>query len=519
MMKMPKNLSFRNFSIVLFLILILTGWNIIQNTGSVLVDEDPLERYGVAGMSFELEEGLKFNVSKLGDFALSYMRGYFYRVGFDERESPFMAFSWSDTKPSNFEQCLKRSYNITEEIDLEIGFEEVYTHNISDHVLTYVKIKIEHEQPRNAYLGYWECNNSERFFTVLVEAPVSYNSSKLFDLFNQTVSSAVCHFPGQRPRSETDIKLPVDEKTLINVSVMIIFCVGFTFTFMMEGFPNFAHTSYAVIGSMASFYLTRFFNINPYDTWGFAALFGGFLGIILYLLIVRPIKCHGGYQDITLTLSFLVIALVIPSVASIFNYWARYYGQVPTRGYNLGFYDFNYRGIAGISIIAPATCVLLVIGLHYFLGESKIGISLRATAEDEKLAATLGINTFRAHMVSWFISGALAALAGSIMTIRGGMGLGGPDDMIISIMSGSILGGTSNIYGAIIGGLFVALGQDILRNIAFTFFGLPVLKWQGLLPIFFLVLSMSLFPHGILDGSSINLDRIRETALKILGMK
>ena len=515
---MPKYLSLRNFFIFFFLILAITGRNIIHNSGLTVDSDDPLEKYGVAGMSFELEGGLKFNVSKLGDFALSYMRGYYYRVDFDEREAPFIAFSWNDTKPCNFEECLKRSYNSTEEIVHEIGFEEEYTHNINDHVLTYAKIKIEHELPRNAYLGYWECNNSERFFTLLVQAPVDYNSSKLYDLFNQTASRLVCHFPGQRPRSEAELKLPIDEKILINVSVMIIFCVGFTFTFMMEGFPNFAHTSYAVIGSMASFYLTRFFNINPYDTWGFAALFGGFLGIILYLLVVRPIKRHGGYQEITLTLSFLVIALVIPSVASIFNYWARYYGQVPTRGYNLGFYDFNYRGIAGISIIAPATCVLLVICLHYFLSESKIGISLRATAEDEKLAATLGINTFRAHMVSWFISGALAALAGSIMTIRGGMGLGGPDDMIISIMSGSILGGTSNIYGAIIGGLFIALGQDILRNIAFTLFGLPVLKWQGLLPIFFLILSMSLFPHGILDGRSMNIERIKMRVLKILGI-
>ena len=137
---MPKYLSLRNFFIFFFLILAITGRNIIHNSGLTVVSDDPLERYGVAGMSFELEGGLKFNVSKLGDFALSYMRGYYYRVDFDERESPFIAFSWNDTKPRNSEECLQRSYNSTEEIVHEIGFEEEYTHNINDHVLTYAKI-------------------------------------------------------------------------------------------------------------------------------------------------------------------------------------------------------------------------------------------------------------------------------------------------------------------------------------------------------------------------------------------
>jgi len=319
----------------------------------------------------------------------------------------------------------------------------------------------------------------------------------------------------QTVKNSSNISLPINEKTLINISVMIIFCIGFTFTYMIEGFPNFAHISYAIIGSMVSFYLTSFLKINPYYTWGFATAFGGIIGIILYIFIVRPIKRNRGYQDITLTLTFLVIALVIPSIASIFNFWARFYGDIPTRGYNLRIFDFDFRGISGIAIISPVTCILLILVIHYFLTGNKIGISLRATAEDESLAATLGINTFRAHIVSWFISGALAALAGSIMTIQGEMGLTGADDMIVSIMSGSILGGTNNIYGAIIGGLFVALGQDILKNIAFTFFGLPALKWQGLLPIFFLVFSMTTFPNGLLNGNASNLRRIKTNLDKL----
>jgi branched-chain amino acid transport system permease protein len=298
--------------------------------------------------------------------------------------------------------------------------------------------------------------------------------------------------------------------TLINVALMIMLTVGFSFTFMMEGFPNFAHTSYAGLGSLVSFYLTRFFDFNPYDTWPFAALFGGLLGVVLYIGIVQPIRRRGGYQDITLTLTFIVIAQVLPFFYLIFNYWARYWGGEAARGYYLGYYDFNYNGIPGIAIISTAACILLIIGLRYFLTQNKIGLSLRAVAENRDLAATIGVNTNYAHYASWFISGALSSLVGSIMTIHSGTALGGPDGMIISVMSGAILGGVYNIYGAIIGGLFVALTQKLLNTIFFNIFGLAIMNWQGLFPLVFLILALFIFPNGVTGPGGIDKQRLND---------
>jgi branched-chain amino acid transport system permease protein len=286
---------------------------------------------------------------------------------------------------------------------------------------------------------------------------------------------------------------------------------------MMEGFPNFAHTSYATIGAMVSFYLTRFLNFHPYDTWIFAAFVGGLLGVGLYLVIVRPIRRNGGYQDITLTFTFLIISMVLPQIAYIFNWWARYEvaGGSTVRGYNLRYYDFGYRGIPGIAITSVAACILLVLWLRHFLTKDRIGLSLRAVAENEDLAGTIGINTYRAHLVSWFISGALSALVGSIMTMRSSVSVGGPDGLIVNVMSGAILGGVNNVYGAILGGLFVALAQDMLKDLFYIFFGLAVEKWQGLLPMIFLVTSLTLFPNGIISADGLNIERIKIAYQKI----
>lgn len=277
---------------------------------------------------------------------------------------------------------------------------------------------------------------------------------------------------------------------------------------MMEGFLNFAHTRYASIGAMVSFYLTRFMNFDPYETWPFAAIFGGFIAVVLYIFIVRPIRSRGRDKGITLTLTFLVLSFIIPSMLRIFNYWSRFWGDIPTDGYDLSRFDFTYSGIDGIVIMGPLTCLLLIIVLHYFLEKTKMGISLRAASENEDLARVMGINPFRAHCITWFISGFLSALAGSIIAIHHGMMIRSNDELIISIMSGALFGGLNNIYGSIFGGFFIALAQDFLKNFLYVFLGLPALKWQALLPTIFLVTIMVLFPEGITGEKSDILKKI-----------
>ncbi|HEX9913558.1 MAG TPA: branched-chain amino acid ABC transporter permease [Candidatus Bathyarchaeia archaeon] len=313
--------------------------------------------------------------------------------------------------------------------------------------------------------------------------------------------------------------LVLDAETLLNVALMIILCIGFTFTYMMEGFPNFAHTGYASIGALVSFYLTRIMGVNPYLTWPFSALAGGAIGVFLYVCIVRPIKRDRGYQDITLTFTFLVVAQVIPSLCYIFNYWSRFTLGHQTRNYSLGSLDFTWNGFKGITIAGPIMCLLLVIGVHLFLTRTRLGLSLRATSEDENLAATIGVNTFRAHCASWFLSGALAALAGSIITIHSGVGVGGADGLIINVMSGAILGGLDSIYGAIIGGIFIAVAQDALGQLIYMAFGLASEAWKGLLPLAFLLIATAFFPNGLTSHGDINVRGLRRRALRALGVQ
>ena len=291
--------------------------------------------------------------------------------------------------------------------------------------------------------------------------------------------------------------LNVDD--LINVSIMAVLCIGFTFTYMMEGFPNFAHTGYAIVGAITSFYLVRFQRFNPYDTWPFSILVGGTLGVILYIAIVRRIKQRGGNQSITLTFAFFAIATIIGSLSYIFSYWVSRVSY-PTQEYNLSRMDFWLYGSPGIVIVGLGTCLLIAIYLYYFLTKTTMGISLKALSEDEELAEVMGINSFRSHSLAWFISGGLSALAGSIIVIHQGMSPQDADLLIVTVMTGAIFGGLNSVYGAIIGGVFVAVAQKVLATLLFWLFGQTALTWAPIYPMVFLVVTLLFFPNGVMNS-------------------
>ena len=297
----------------------------------------------------------------------------------------------------------------------------------------------------------------------------------------------------------------------VNVSMLVILCLGFTWTFMMEKFPNFAHTSYASLGTMVSFYLVIIWGFNPYHAMPVSALAGGLFGIILYIGIVKVIQQHGS-REITLSFTFYIMSQIISSILGIFSYWLLISNRILSRGFMLTRYDFRWNGIPGISIAAPLIMILLVISFHSFLNLTKFGIAMKATAEDEVLAANLGVNTLMVHILSWFISGALSALAGSIMPLWAMTMIGHSDKLLVSVMAGSVLGGLHSIYGAIIGGVFIALSQKGLTYISINLLGVGLGMYEPLMPMIVLFLILLIEPNGITEfrGKEISIHQIRE---------
>jgi len=111
------------------------------------------------------------------------------------------------------------------------------------------------------------------------------------------------------------------------------------------------------------------------------------------------------------------------------------------------------------SLILLATGLLTIIAVHWLITRTKLGLAIRAVAQDSETARVMGINFQRVVLLTFGLASALAALAGVMNglyynEINFGIGL------LLGVIgfAAAILGGLGNFLGAILGGfLFAAL--------------------------------------------------------------
>jgi branched-chain amino acid transport system permease protein len=108
---------------------------------------------------------------------------------------------------------------------------------------------------------------------------------------------------------------------------------------------------------------------------------------------------------------------------------------------------------------------VIVVALTLFINRSRTGKGLRAVAEDADTARLLGIDTDRLVRLSFFISGVLGGLAGSLIAMS--VGIAGPSFGIAFGLKGLaviVLGGLGDIPGAVVGGLVIGVAEAFVPD-------------------------------------------------------
>jgi len=296
--------------------------------------------------------------------------------------------------------------------------------------------------------------------------------------------------------------------------VTAILCMGFAFTFTTERFPNFAHVSISNMGAFFAFAVVYFLGVNPYLSLPVAIVLSGLLGAGFYLVLALPLT-RRGRSVIFLTLAFLAASWVLNSVFFVIRYWALMVEGIRNTAFRLGGYDLSVFGVPASWVFVPASSILVVVGLYVFLARSRLGLSLRAVSENEELAMILGVDTFRAHLASWVLVGALAGFAGFATALLQGVNPLGADAMLVTVMAGSFLGGIWSVPGAAVGGFTLVVVQNYIVDAVRTYLGnRPILGFVnnsnlvsliGLLP-YMVIWGMLLFEP---DGFAGLVERLR----------
>src|SRR6266568_989751 len=182
------------------------------------------------------------------------------------------------------------------------------------------------------------------------------------------------------------------------------------------------------------------------------------LGMLIARYLVMPLRSAPALNTLLIT---LMLGTVLRELVRLFYPQGAnpkpFPALLPKSSIDLG--AFNLRLDNALMLGAGA---LVIVGLQLLLNRTKLGLAIRAVAQDEETARTMGVNFTAIVLITFAIGSALAAFAGVMNglyynEINFGIGL----YLGVIGFSAAIIGGLGSIYGAILGGFLFAGLQTI----------------------------------------------------------
>ncbi|MCW4050832.1 MAG: branched-chain amino acid ABC transporter permease [Candidatus Bathyarchaeota archaeon] len=289
---------------------------------------------------------------------------------------------------------------------------------------------------------------------------------------------------------------PLIKDALVYANCVTMMSIGFTLVYLISRIPNFAQSTFAVVGVYCTFSMVRILEINPYVAMPLGVILGALLALVVYLGIVNTLTKYGA-GPILLTISLLALQQIFLAGINIYADYVRNVLGIYSRGFMLRANDFRVGDMPGVLIVSSVTVIVVIVGMHYMLTRTQFGIAMRATVENAPLASVLGINIKKVSIISWMITGGLAGLAGTFLPLWFSSGPGSGGMLATSVFAASVVGGLTNIYGAILGGYVISLLEVWGSYLLMKTFGLWIGAYRLLIPLALMSIILMYEPGGL----------------------
>lgn len=275
-------------------------------------------------------------------------------------------------------------------------------------------------------------------------------------------------------------------------SVYGLFALGFTLIFGVNRIMNMAHGAVFMVGAFAGLYSVLLFDAPFVLALLIGAFAGGFVAMLLELVAFRPLRKHGD-TEFSSIVSSIGASLILLSLAQQLTHTRVM--RFPFDTFPIMVFTFFGLRIQLLQLVIIGIVVLMVIGLLYYLYRTKYGRQVRAVAFSEHTSKLLGINPMLINLQVFFISGALAGVAGVLIgivfnSVHFMMG----EPLLLRAFVVIILGGLGSIPGALIAGLLIGIVQTL--TVAYLSAGLA-----DALVFSLLILVLLYRPTGLFGGA------------------
>jgi branched-chain amino acid transport system permease protein len=286
---------------------------------------------------------------------------------------------------------------------------------------------------------------------------------------------------------------------LSNGAIWALVAIGYTLVYGIVELINFAHGEVFMIGSFISAAMLGTFGLTA--STGIAGLILGLIAVLLVSMVgagtlnvmiervaYRPLRSAPKLAPLITAVGF---SFILQNVGLL---WRGGSPQGITDVINSQHELFTIAGveITNGDLLAVLVTVPLLIGMTAFIGRSRLGRAMRATAQDPEAARLMGINVDTTISLTFLIGGMLAGAAGLIYALYQttiwyfqGFTAG------LVAFTAAVMGGIGNVRGAVLGGLIIGFIQQISDNRIGS-------EWTPVVVFAYLILIMVFKPSGLL---------------------
>ena len=237
-------------------------------------------------------------------------------------------------------------------------------------------------------------------------------------------------------------------------SIYAIIALGYTMVYGIAKMLNFAHGDVIMVGAYVCFFAVSRYNLPAVPGVLLAAVVCTLLGIFIEKLAYKPLRSA---PSLAVLITAIGMSYFLQNSAQLL--WTSNPKVFRSVAGDASLKLFDGRlSISANAIVTVAACVVIMLGLTWFTGRTKMGKAMRACSEDKNAAQLMGINVNATISVTFAIGSALAAVAGvllcsaypTLMPTTGSM----PG---IKAFTAAVFGGIGSIPGALLGGTLLGV--------------------------------------------------------------
>ena len=269
-------------------------------------------------------------------------------------------------------------------------------------------------------------------------------------------------------------------------SMYALVALGFVLIYKATSVVNFAQGELVMFGGYVAAALVSLYHV-PLAV-ALPVLLGTMvvLGFAVERCVLRPLV---GQQVISVVMVTIGLAQVFQGSAAML--WGVQTKNIPLP-IRLDPYVVWEIYLSPINIVAAIVSAAFLVGFAWFFRRSRLGIAMRAVANDQQAAMAVGINVRLVFALSWAIAGLTAAIGGvvwgSMLGVDTQLALVG-----LKVFPAVILGGLDSVPGAVVGGLIIGAVESVAAGYIDPYVGGGT---KDFVPYVLMIVVLMIRPYG-----------------------